>query len=428
MAGEAKKFGVHIDLQGNELKNAAFDKAASAPSNPFEGQHYYNTSDHKEYVYNGTAWVEETSQGDYTFQNGVELESGTRNVQLNIASGANAGNVTLSAGANGLAASVAEASTSAKGIIEIATDQEAAAGSSETLAVNPKQLAAGLSGKIGLTDLSIASGSANYLGYDNTNGQISAKVDSTVTDASTNLITSGGVKSYVDGKISSTYKPGGTVAFASRPSLAAGIEGNVYNISDAFTTTSDFVEGSGKNYPAGTNIVCINTAASGQTAVYKWDVLAGFIDLSNYMTPSSIATLTNKTFDANGTGNSISNLETADFASGVIVTATGSASGSDSKIMSEKKTNEAIASAVSGMLKGQAVDNTALTPSSGIATWTIALTSGQKVYSCQVFEKSSGEEVIANVKITNGTSVVIKMNSADNIAAATYTAKLVGEL
>ena len=50
---------------------------------------------------------------------------------------------------------------------------------------------------------------------------------------------------------------------------------------DAFTTTSDFVEGAGKSYPAGTNIVCINTATSG-TAVYKWDVLTGMVDLSGY--------------------------------------------------------------------------------------------------------------------------------------------------
>jgi len=40
--------------------------------------------------------------------------------------------------------------------------------------------------------------------------------------------------------------------------------------------------------------------------------------LSGYMTASSTNTLTNKTFDANGTGNSISNLETEDFAANVI--------------------------------------------------------------------------------------------------------------
>ena len=44
-------------------------------------------------------------------------------------------------------------------------------------------------------------------------------------------------------------------------------------------------------------------------------------DLSSYITASSSDTLTNKTIDANGTGNSITNLEVADFAAASIVTA-----------------------------------------------------------------------------------------------------------
>ena len=42
-------------------------------------------------------------------------------------------------------------------------------------------------------------------------------------------------------------------------------------------------------------------------------------DLGSYITASSTDTLTNKTFDANGTGNSISNIEVADFAGSAIV-------------------------------------------------------------------------------------------------------------
>lgn len=82
------------------------------------------------------------------------------------------------------------------------------------------------------------------------------------------------------GTSASVYKPAGSVAFASLPVLGSTNEGKVYNVTDAFTTTSDFVEGSGKSYPAGTNVVCIDTGSS----VYKWDVLSGFIDLSGYAT------------------------------------------------------------------------------------------------------------------------------------------------
>jgi hypothetical protein len=60
-------------------------------------------------------------------------------------------------------------------------------------------------------------------------------------------------------------------------------------------------------------------------------------DLANYsntnsafITASSSATLTNKTFDANGTGNSISNLEVADFAASAITDSTDTIATNDS--------------------------------------------------------------------------------------------------
>lgn len=110
-------------------------------------------------------------------------------------------------------------------------------------------------------------------------------VDQTYNGSSTNAQSGVAVKSAIDSAVSSAYKAAGSVAFANLPTLSKTIEGNVYNLTDAFTTTANFVEGAGKSYPAGTNIVCINTATSG-TAVYKWDVLAGFVDLSGYVQTS----------------------------------------------------------------------------------------------------------------------------------------------
>lgn len=61
-----------------------------------------------------------------------------------------------------------------------------------------------------------------------------------------------------------------------------------------------------------------------------------------YLTPSSTNTLTNKTIDANGTGNSISNIEVADLASGVLDTDLSTVSGSDDTIPSAKATKTAL--------------------------------------------------------------------------------------
>jgi hypothetical protein len=113
----------------------------------------------------------------------------------------------------------------------------------------------------------------------------------------TQIATTAYVKNEVDSKLSSTYKAKGSVAFASLPSLIAANEGNVYNVTDAFTTTNDFVEGSGKSYPAGTNVVIVNTTGT----TYKYDVLSGFVDLSGYLTASDAASTYLSQSDASST-------------------------------------------------------------------------------------------------------------------------------
>ena len=46
-----------LNLNKNQIQNVVLQKLASAPSNPKEGQRYYNTTNHKSYEYNGTSWV-----------------------------------------------------------------------------------------------------------------------------------------------------------------------------------------------------------------------------------------------------------------------------------------------------------------------------------------------------------------------------------
>lgn len=71
---------------------------------------------------------------------------------------------------------------------------------------------------------------------------------------------------------------------------------------------------------------------------------------TDYSTPSATETLTNKTIDANGTGNSISNIEVADMASSAIVTeAEGiSANDNDTTIPTSAATKDYVDTAVAG--------------------------------------------------------------------------------
>lgn len=97
-------------------------------------------------------------------------------------------------------------------------------------------------------------------------------------------------KTEVDELVSRVYKPAGTVAFASLPLLDASVLGNVYDVSDAFTTDNRFAEGAGKKYPAGSNVAVIDLGVD-PAHDYKFDVLPGFIDLSGYQLKMQVSTL-----------------------------------------------------------------------------------------------------------------------------------------
>ena len=98
----------------------------------------------------------------------------------------------------------------------------------------------------------------------------------------------------INGALSSVYKPAGSVAFASLPTPGADNLGNVYNVTDEFTTDERFVEGTGQEYPAGTNVAVVET--SNEPATYKFDVMSGFVDLSGYLTTETAsATYATKT-------------------------------------------------------------------------------------------------------------------------------------
>ena len=128
-----------------------------------------------------------------------------------------------------------------------------------------------------------------------TNGagyQTASQVESAITGKG--YQTASDVENAINEKIGSTYKPKGSIPFANLPALSSSVEGFVYNITDSFTTNANFVEGAGKTYPAGTNVVVVNTSGS----TYKYDVLSGFIDLSGYVEDSDLVAITNAEIDA----------------------------------------------------------------------------------------------------------------------------------
>lgn len=95
------------------------------------------------------------------------------------------------------------------------------------------------------------------------------------------------------------YKPSGSILFENLPVLSEDVLGNVYDVIDAFTTTSDFIEGAGVDYPAHTN-VSVNVTGTAQNPVYKFDTALGNIDLSGYQEKMQYVTLPLPTDDLEG--------------------------------------------------------------------------------------------------------------------------------
>ena len=126
--------------------------------------------------------------------------------------------------------------------------------------------------------------------YNGTNGHLDTGTSTTGMVISPKTLKSF-VEDKVNEKVSTVYRPMGSCSSSYLKNLPltqkTGDEwalpnGSVYNITDELTTDDNFVEGAGKTYPAGTNVVLVEPSEG----VRKWDVLAGSVDLSGYVNKS----------------------------------------------------------------------------------------------------------------------------------------------
>lgn len=106
---------------------------------------------------------------------------------------------------------------------------------------------------------------------------------------------------------------------------------------------------------SGTGGKTIKRATGSGIAKLTSGVLSTATAGTDYTTPSSTETFTNKTFDANGSGNSISNLETADFASNVIDNDSTLAANSSSRLATQQAIKGYVDNSLQGLSWKQAV-------------------------------------------------------------------------
>ena len=148
----SQKWFNNIDLQQNELQNGVIQNLAGNPSNGKAGQIYYNTVDKGYRYYNGSAWVSITAEAAKFIKAGNGLTStGTDTVTISLGdpsasgySGSDAntyGSNSVTENSHTHQISLPDATETVKGVIELATDDEATEGIDTTRAINAKQLA-----------------------------------------------------------------------------------------------------------------------------------------------------------------------------------------------------------------------------------------------------------------------------------------------
>lgn len=349
---------------------------------------------------------------------------------------------------------------------QIATDTQASAGTAEDVAINPKQLA------------------------------VKANLDSPAfTGTPTAPTASAGSEST---QVANTAFVANAIAVAVQNAM-------IYKGTWDTTNQTDF---SGLNsyrpIKAGWLFMCTGTGCtidsveykSGDTIVFNSPVASGvtitsaMLDKFDNTEADDIVrldlsqTLTNKSIDADD--NSISDLTTSNFKSGVIVTtldnsvshlptssavknelsgyqttltfgtgltntggtvsvdypfislqegsiAYGGSGGTVSELLAG--TNGYVLTMVNGVpawassqsiIKKESYMNPSLTPVNGVCTWTISHNIGSTDFTVRVYEVSTGKNVFMDVASTSTTNVEIRFNQTSTVAAGTYKAVLIG--
>lgn len=326
----------NVNLNKNELQNAVMQPLAAAPSNPVEGQYYYNTVDKMAYQYKGSSlgWkpVGEENTIEGIKVNGTDVTPANKVVDITVPV---AGDVTPS------------------------EDGTAAVGTSTAFAradhVHPHD-SSKLDKAGGTMSGAIAMGGNKITGLaDGTANQ------DAVTVAQLNAARVG------------SLRPSGSIAFASLPSLGSSEVNKIFNITNSFVTTADFVEGAGVNYPAGTNVAIINIGTDANP-IYKYDAYTGTIDTSAFLTKTGLATET-----GSATDNAMTQKAVTDAINGLIKKATGTIStSSTSAIVNYTGT---LISAYATM--GGDIANLDITVASGSVTFTTSVAPSAEV-SCTV--------------------------------------------
>lgn len=417
----------HLRSQGGELRGFKFQSLLQAPDNISEAGFYYDGVAHRPKFHNGTGITDfgkEYSNGtginvdninetisviDYdkllknlaSYDSSIAIGNNSYfNSSINIGklSESGAGGVSIGYNAKSANAGVAIGETSDAhnfSCIAIGSRAKTGVGLSYTY-----QIGSGTNS----TEKTLAIG----FGTDANNQPLQY----TLLDGTTGLMPDERISSNIARKsdVIKAFNPSGSVGSASElPTLSANVLGNIYRVTTAFDTTSDFVEGAGHEIQIGNDIVVVNIGTD-ENPTYKFNVWGDFIDLSGKQ--DVISDLSTIRSNAQAGKNASDTIETY----GDIV----------SRNAGEFATASQGAKADTACQK-IAVYNTALTESNNICTWIIPNTLETDDVTVNIYEVNNGVRTVIYPPYTVTNSLItINMLSDSDIDANTLRAVITG--
>lgn len=207
--------------------------------------------------------------------------------------------------------------------------------------------------------------------------------------------------------------PSGTLPFEYKT-------GDYYIVDNTSSTTNYRPNGSSYTGVASTTVETESVAAND---VYYYDGTNWLLQV-NSQREVSFSSITGQPTDNTNLANAL-NLK-ANLASPAFTGTPTAPTATTGTNTTQVATTAFVQDAISNASLTLAVNNTALTQSGGVCTWTITNTLNNADVICSVREVSTGEEVYCNITYATST-ITIKINSSTNIAANTYRAVIIGQ-
>lgn len=361
------KYSSGIDLQKTgKIYNGGWEERPSAPTNPFEGQKYYDTTLHKTGTFNGTNWEYSNSQ---TVNNAtITIQKNSTTVQ----------SFTLNQATDETINITVPTTASDVGALPSSTTINDLTTTAQQNAINS-----------GITSALVSQIGTNQTNINTINSKIPAEATRTNKLAD---------KQYVDNAIqtNSAHFRGNWATWANVPTDVNnypadddGVKTPTVNdymvVQNASDYTGETLEGAWQFTYTGT------WATNGKAG---W--LPRFQINENPLTPSQQAALD---------------------------------SGITSSLVAQISTNanniSNIQTALSGTAYCFAVTNPALSVSGGVCTWSITNSIGTKNVSVEFFLEQTGEMIRTYYQVTAST-ITVKFNSTANISAGAYRAVVTG--